>query len=157
MFYVYFVFLITLLAKDQQFIMQCSTFPGLIKQKQSHILNRKWLISPCIHPSLFQTFLAKSPNLITSDQIPVIFEGENCIYVSDLEFHVSVDLLRAELHLLLELLQCQIGLLDLLSLALFRPVQLALHLSSKQAQEQRNEYTSPRQRISAAEKRREKW
>lgn len=59
-----------------------------------------------------------------------------CVY---LEFHVSVGLLRAELHLFLELLQRHICLLDLLSLALPGSVQLALHLPSKQTH--RNEYT----------------
>lgn len=53
--------------------------------------------------------------------------------VSNLEFHLSVDLFRAELHLFLELLHCSICLLDLLPLALSCSVQLALHLPSKQS------------------------
>ncbi len=53
-----------------------------------------------------------------------------CVCLSNLEFHVSIGLLRAELHLFFELLQCHICLLDLLPLALSGSVQLALHLPS---------------------------
>lgn len=49
-----------------------------------------------------------------------------------LEFHVSIRLLRTELHLFLELLQCHICLLDLLPLALPGSVQLALHFPLNQ-------------------------
>lgn len=62
----------------------------------------------------------------------------NCLWickrVSNLEFHVSVGLLRAEMHLLFKLLQRQISLLDLLSLTLPGFVQLASHLPLKQTQ-----------------------
>lgn len=52
--------------------------------------------------------------------------------VSDLEFHVSIGFLRAELHLFLELLQCYICLLDLLPLALPGSVKLALRFPLKE-------------------------
>lgn len=51
---------------------------------------------------------------------------------ANLEFHVSIGLLRAELHLFLELLQCHVCLLNLLPLALPGSVQLALHLPLNQ-------------------------
>lgn len=57
--------------------------------------------------------------------------------ISNLEFHFSIGLLRAELHLFLELLQSHICLLDLLPLALPGSVQLALQLPLNQTHTQK--------------------
>lgn len=62
------------------------------------------------------------------------------VCISDLEFHFSIGLLGAELHLFLELLQCHICLPDLLPLALPGSVQLALHLPLNQTHVQKYIY-----------------
>lgn len=49
-----------------------------------------------------------------------------------LEFHVSIDLFRAEFHLFPELLQCHVGLLNLLPLVLPGLLQLFVCLPSNQ-------------------------